>query len=609
MLAVSPPLTGSSRTFLGVEKSLSGRRWIDRLDEAGAARALAIAQRDGIPDIVARVLAGRGVSADEAAGFLNPTLRSLLPDPSALTDMDAAAARIASAAMRGEKVAIFGDYDVDGATSAALLARFLRHQGLDPVIYIPDRIFEGYGPNIEALRTLASGGATLLVTVDCGTTSFEALEAGKAFGLDAVVIDHHQVGDALPPAVAVVNPNRQDDLSGLGHLAAAGVTFLALIAINRHLRGAGWYASGRTEPDLLQWLDLVAVGTVCDVVPLRGLNRAFVAKGLIALAHRSNRGLAALADVARLGGPAAPWHLGFIIGPRINAGGRISDASLGARLLTSDDPAECERIAGELDRLNQERQVIETVMLEEAVAEAAAEIGTGEGPPVVITASERWHPGVVGLIASRLKDRFRRPAIAIAFLPNGTGSGSARSVAGVDLGRAIRAAVERGILLKGGGHAMAAGLTVEKARLGELRAFLTEAVGEAVRGAREFTGLAVDAALTARGASAELIEGVERAGPFGAGHPEPVFAFPAHRLAYVETVGNGHVRLSLAAADGAGIKAILFRGVDSDLGRALLDRRGAALHVAGTLSLDHYQGRAQPSLRIVDAADPAAFAS
>ncbi|MEO8668365.1 MAG: single-stranded-DNA-specific exonuclease RecJ [Bauldia sp.] len=598
----------SARTFLGVERSLSGRRWIDRLDDAGAFGALAMAQRHDIPDIVARVLAGRNIAPDDAPGFLNPTLRTLLPDPSVLTGMDAAAARIAAAAMRGEKIAIFGDYDVDGATSAALLARFLRHQGLDPVIYIPDRIFEGYGPNVEALRTLAAGGATLLITVDCGTTSIEVLSGAQGLGLDVVVIDHHQVGTSLPPALAVVNPNRQDDLSGLGYLAAVGVTFLTVIAVNRQLRAAGWYGAGRPEPDLMQWLDLVALGTVCDVVPLRGLNRAFVAKGLIALAHRSNRGLAALADVARLGGPAAPWHLGFIIGPRINAGGRISDAGLGARLLTSDDPAECERIAGELDRLNQERQVIETVMLEEAVAEAEAEIGGGEGPPVLITASERWHPGVVGLIASRLKDRFRRPAIAIAFLPNGAGTGSARSVVGVDLGRAVRGAVERGILIKGGGHAMAAGLTVEKARLGDLRAFLADAVGDAVRGAREFTGLAIDAALTARGAGAELIERVERAGPFGAGHPEPVFAFPAHRLAYVETVGNGHVRLSLAASDGAALKAILFRGVDSDLGRALLDRRGAALHVAGTLSLDHYQGRAQPSLRIIDAAEPAPLA-
>jgi single-stranded-DNA-specific exonuclease len=380
------------------------------------------------------------------------------------------------------------------------------------------------------------------------------------------------------------------------------VTFLAIIAVNRELRRRGWYAAGRQEPDLLQWLDLVAVGTVCDVVPLRGLNRAFVAKGLIALAHRSNRGLAALADVARLGGPVAPWHLGFLIGPRINAGGRISDAALGARLLTSDDPAECERIAAELDRLNQERQVIETVMLEEAVAEAEAEIGAGEGPPVIVTASERWHPGVVGLIASRLKDRFRRPAVAIAFLPNGTGTGSGRSIAGVDLGHAVRAAVGEGILLKGGGHAMAAGLTIERGRLGELRAWLGEALTRAVTTMREDSGLAIDAALTARGASVELIEAVDRAGPFGSGNAEPVFAFPSHRLAFVDGVGNGHLRLSLVAADNAAIKGMLFRGADTDLGRALVAARGELVHVAGSLSVDSWQGRRQASLRIIDAA-------
>ncbi len=335
------------------------------------------------------------------------------------------------------------------------------------------------------------------MTVDCGSTSHQALADAAAMGMDVVVIDHHQLGAELPPAVAVVNPNRQDDLSGLGHLAAVGVTFLTLVAVNRSLRARGWFAT-RKEPELLQWLDLVALGTVCDVVPLVGLNRAFVSKGLLAMARRGNRGLAALADAARLGGPAAPYHLGFLLGPRINAGGRIGDAALGARLLASDDPVECEQLAAELDRLNRERQALETVMLEEAIAEASAEIGDGEGPSVLLTASERWHAGVVGLIASRLKDRFHRPAIAIAFQPNGIGSGSGRSVAGVDLGHAIRRAVERGILVKGGGHAMAAGLTIEKPRLGELRAYLEESLRRAVSTSEEADGLAVDAALTAR---------------------------------------------------------------------------------------------------------------
>ncbi|HET7716220.1 MAG TPA: single-stranded-DNA-specific exonuclease RecJ [Bauldia sp.] len=595
----------AGRAFLGVERSLTGRRWVSRLDETEARNAVTIAQRHALPDIVARVLAGRGVAAEDVPNFLDPALKRLLPDPSVLRDMDVAAARIADAVAAGEPMAVFGDYDVDGATSSALFARYMRAVGRDPTIYIPDRLFEGYGPNTEALRTLAKAGARLVVCVDCGSTSREALAEGKAMGLDVVVLDHHQLGAELPPAIAVVNPNRQDDLSGLGHLAAVGVTFLALVAINRALRARGWFAD-RAEPELLQWLDLVALGTVCDVVPLVGLNRAFVAKGLLAMARRANRGLAALADAARLGGPAAPYHLGFLLGPRINAGGRIGDAALGARLLASDDPVECERLAAELDRLNRERQAIETAMLEEATAEAAAEIGDGEGPSVLVTASDRWHPGVVGLIASRLKDRFHRPAIAIALQPNGIGSGSGRSVAGVDLGHAVRRAVERGILVKGGGHAMAAGLTVEKGRLGDLRAFLEEALRRAVSSSEEAEGLAVDAALTAAGATVELIEMVDRAGPFGSGNAEPIFAFPSHQVAYVEGNGNGHVRVTLRGHDGTTLKATAFRAADTELGRALVANRGRHVHVAGTLSIDSWQGRRQPALRIIDVAEPGA---
>ena len=390
--AFRPPAQTTHRTFLNVERSFTGRRWVERLDLEGTARALAIAQRNDIHDIVARVLAGRGVTPDAAAAFLTPTLKGLMPDPSVLRDMDTAAGRIADAVMAGEKVAIFGDYDVDGASSAALLTRFLRHQGLEPIVYIPDRLFEGYGPNVEAMKSLAARGATLIVCVDCGSTSFDALQTAKSLGVDVVVIDHHEVGVELPPALAVVNPNRQDDLSGLGHLAAVGVTYLTAIAANRALRQRGWYSGSRTEPDLLEWLDLVALGTVCDVVPLVGLNRAIVAKGMVAMARRGNRGIAALADVARLGGPVAPWHLGFLIGPRINAGGRIGDAALGARLLSSLDQGECQTIVAELDRLNSERQALEAQMVQEAIAEAEAEIGAGEGPSVIVTGSPRWHP-------------------------------------------------------------------------------------------------------------------------------------------------------------------------------------------------------------------------
>ncbi len=568
--------------------------------------ALAIAQRHSLPDLVARVLAGRGVNADEATAFLDPTLKTLMPDPFVLTDMEALASRVADAIVSGERIAIFGDYDVDGATSAALFARFLRAQGRNPSIYIPDRLFEGYGPNPDAMRSLAAAGDRLVIAVDCGTTSFEAIETARGLGLDVVVIDHHQTGTDLPPAIAVVNPNREDDLSGLGHLCAVGLTFLTVVAVNRMLRTRGWYGSDRSEPDLLRWLDLVALGTVCDIVPLVGLNRAFVTKGLITLAHHGSPGLAALADIARLKGPFALYHLSFMIGPRINAGGRIGDAGLGARLLASDDLAECERIAAELDRLNQDRQAIETAMVEEATAEAEAEIGEGAGPSVIVSGSERWHGGVVGLVAARLKERFHRPAIAIAFQPNGLGTGSGRSIAGVDLGRAVRAALDRGILLKGGGHAMAAGLTVEKSRLGDLRAFLIEALSEKVQKGREDNGLAVDAAMTARGATADVIDLVERAGPYGTGHPEPVFAFPAHRIAYAETVGNGHVRLSVSTGEGTKLKAIAFRAAGTPLGNALLAARGRPLHVAGVLTVDQWQARRQPSLRLIDAAEPEA---
>ncbi|MEQ8696264.1 MAG: single-stranded-DNA-specific exonuclease RecJ [Bauldia litoralis] len=590
------------RAFLGVEQSLTGRRWAERLDGEAARVAQAMAQRHGISDIVARVLAGRGVATDDAPDFLDPALKRLMPDPSLLTDMDAAAARIADAITGGEAIAIFGDYDVDGATSSALMLRFLRAAGCDATVYIPDRIFEGYGPNPEAMGKLAEGGAKLVICVDCGSTSFEALTEARRLGLGVVVLDHHQVGAELPPAEAVVNPNRQDDLSGLGHLAAVGVTFLTVVAVNRVLRARGFFA-GRTAPDLLQWLDLVALGTVCDVVPLVGLNRAFVTKGLLAMGRRENRGLAALADVARLGGPPAPYHLGFMLGPRINAGGRIGDAALGARLLATDDAEASATLAAELDRLNRERQVLETAMLEEAVAEADAEIGSGPGPAVLVTASDRWHPGVVGLIASRLKDRFQRPSLAIALQPNGLGAGSGRSVAGVDLGRAVRRAVEQGIAVKGGGHAMAAGLTIERGRLADLRAFLTAEAAKA-GGAESMGSLSIDAALAATGATIDMIGLIGRAGPFGAGHAEPVFAFPGHQVAYVETVGNGHVRASLKSPDGTALKAMAFRAADTDLGRALLESRGQALHVAGTLSADHWQGRSQPSLRIIDAARP-----
>ncbi len=590
------------RFFLGVERSFTGRPWRDRLDERGGVRALAIAQQHAVSELLARILAGRNVEPEEVESFLDPALRRLLPDPDVLAAMGAAAARIADAVTRGECVAIFGDYDVDGATSAALIARYLRHCGLDPLIHIPDRLYEGYGPNVEAVRALAGRGAKLIVTVDCGTTSIEPLALARELSVDVVVIDHHLADEALPPAVAIVNPNRPDDLSGLGHLAAVGLTFLTVVAVNLELRRRGFWSGGRAEPDLLSFLHYVALGTVADVVPLKGLNRAFVAKGLIALRRREHVGQTALMDVARLSGPPEPWHLGFLLGPRINAGGRIGRADLGTRLLLEDDPVEAARIAAELDRLNRERQAIEQTTLAQAEAEALAALGLEEKGAVVITAAEGWHPGVVGLVAARLKERFARPVFAIALEPGGIGTGSGRSVAGADIGRAVRRAVSEGILIKGGGHAMAAGVTLRKDALGAFRAFLEDALADAVAASRRDNALLVDGAFTARGLDAALVAMLARAGPYGAGNPDPVIALPAHALVYAEEVGQAHVRARFRSGDGAIVNAIAFRAVGHSLGAALAANRGRPMHAAGCLALDRWQGEERVQLRLLDIA-------
>jgi single-stranded-DNA-specific exonuclease len=521
-----------------------------------------------------------------------------------MTDMAAASDRLAQACAQGETVAIFGDYDVDGACSAALLADYLDAAGAQCLIHIPDRIFEGYGPNTEAIDRLAEQGARLLVTVDCGTTSHDALAHARARGLDVIVLDHHQAPERLPVVTALVNPNRQDDLSGLGHLCAAGVAFMTLVDLARSLRQSGHWGA-HAAPDLLQSLDLVSLATVADVAPLIGLNRAFVTKGCELMRARGRPGLAALCDVARVSGPPTPYHLGFLIGPRINAGGRIGDAALGARLLRERDPAEAMRVAQALDGLNRERQAIEAGTLAEAEAEALAALGLEEQGDVVVVSGEGWHPGVVGLVASRLKERFRRPALAIAFTGD-VGVGSARSIAGVDLGRAVRAAAEKGVIVKGGGHAMAAGLTVERARLGDLRAFLEMKLGPAVEAARGDDGLDVDGAVTARGVRVELLESLERAGPYGAGNPEPAFALPRHRLLDVGEVGDGHLRLRMASGDGASLNAIAFRAARAPLGDFLMKSRGETIHLLGHLSVDRYRGEARPQFRVIDAADPEA---
>ncbi len=500
-----------------------------------------------------------------------------------------------------EKVAIFGDYDVDGACSAALLGEYLRACGCETIIHIPDRVTEGYGPNVEAMERFAAERATLVVTVDCGAVSHKPFEAAARLGLDVVVFDHHQAPETLPQTLALVDPNRQDDLSGLGYLSAAGVVFMALVALNRALRESGFW-SGRQPPDLVSQLDLVALATVADVVPLIGLNRAFVVRGLQVMRRRARPGLAALFDIAGADGPPRPYHLGFVIGPRINAGGRIGDAGLGARLLTTVDEIEAREIAEKLDKLNRARQQIEIAALAEAEAEALAALGLEERGAAVVVASERWPAGVVGLLAARLKERFDRPAFVLT-ISGEHATGSGRSIAGVDLGRTVRAAVEAGLLVKGGGHAMAAGVTLTRDRLGDWRAFLEEKLSDPVARVRAEASLAVDAAMTAAAATPELAERLEAAGPYGAGNPEPVFALPRHRLADVAAVGTDHLRVRAVAGDGSTIEAVAFRSVGKRLGEALVRLRGAPVHLAGTLSVNRYRGRERAQLRIVDVAE------
>lgn len=594
-------MSETPRPFLDVSRSVTGRAWIDRLDEAGRRTAGAISQRAEVSEILARILAGRGVGPDDAETFLTPTIRDLMPDPSTLTDMDRLAERLALAIENAEQIALFGDYDVDGASSCALMLRYLRHFGLDPQVHIPDRIFEGYGPNIAAIDKLIDAGATLIITLDCGTTSDAPIAHAREKGVDLIVIDHHLSDHDLPPATALVNPNRPDDVSGLGYLCAAGVTFMVLVATNRLLRTR----MATPVPDLMGLLDLVALATICDVVPLTGLNRAFVVRGLDASRRGNNFGIASLALAARVNGPLNPYHLGYMIGPRINAGGRIGDAALGTKLLATQDEHEAMVIAARLDELNAERQRIEIEAVEEAVRAAEAEIGGGEGPPVLVLASANWHAGVVGLVAARLRERFDRPAFAISLHPDGGGTGSGRSMPGVDLGSAVIAAVEAGLIVRGGGHAMAAGVTVATGQLGPFRAHLTDQLAQSVGAARAATALKVDAALTARGATVDLVRDVERAGPFGAGNSTPVFAFPAHRARFPEVVGTGgHVRFTLTSDDGARLKAIAFRAASTELGETILRGSDEQFHFAGTLNIDAWQGRETVQLRLTDLAKP-----
>ncbi len=585
--------------YLGVTQSLNGKRW--RARAADDRLALALAQGFGLPEVVGRVLASRGIDGERVEGFLTPKLLASLPDPSHLKGMDEAVDRLATAIMQGETIVIFGDYDVDGATSSAVLSRFFSAVGGRFQVYIPDRIREGYGPNEPALLKLRADGASVVVTVDCGTSAHAPLAADAAAGLDVIVVDHHVSEAQLPVAVAVINPNRLDEDSPHRQLAAVGVTFLLVVGLNRALRGAGWYGAARPEPNLFEWLDLVALGTVCDVVPLTGVNRALVAQGLKVMAGRRNIGLTALADVARISEAPGTYHAGFVLGPRVNAGGRVGESDLGVRLLTTGDPAEAADLANRLDEFNRQRQEIEAGVLDAAIA--TVEAGRdGNAAPLLFIVGEGWHPGVIGIVASRMKERYNRPACVVAIDAAGIASGSGRSVTGLDLGAAVIAARQAGLLIAGGGHAMAAGFKVTRDKLESLEAFLTERVAAAVGDYGRQPLLYLDGALKVQAATVELVESLEQVAPFGVGNAEPRFVLTGARLARADVVGDAHVRCILTGAGGGRLKAIAFRSLETPLGQALLRHDGGAFHLAGRLRIDTWGGSRKAQFYIDDAA-------
>ncbi|MFC6759347.1 single-stranded-DNA-specific exonuclease RecJ [Sulfitobacter porphyrae] len=576
-------------SFLGVETSLTGRRWVGPGVEAERSAELLV-QRTGLPQAVCQVLARRGVAPEEATGFLAPALRDLLPDPRGLKDMEKAAARFLVALGRRERIAVFADYDVDGGSSAALLLIWLRQMGHGATLYVPDRIDEGYGPNDEAMAALAAEH-DLIICVDCGTLSHGPVAAAE--GADVVILDHHLGGETLPEALAVVNPNRQDEDGSLAHLCAAAVVFLMLVEAGRRLRSAG-----RTGPDLMAMLDLVALATVADVAPLTGVNRAFVRQGLRVMARRDRPGLAALADVARMDTAPTAYHLGFLLGPRINAGGRIGQADLGARLLASDDPHEVAALAGRLDALNTERRDVEAGVRAAALAQAEAR---GFDAPLVWASGPGWHPGVVGIVASRLKEASNRPAIVIGF-EDGIGKGSGRSVSGIDLGAPIQRLAAEGLLIKGGGHKMAAGLTVAEDKLEAAMARLGELLARQGAHLAGPSDLNVTGLLMPGAATVELAEQVEEAGPFGAAAPAPRYVFAEMKIHFAKRVGESHLKISFGDGIGPKMDAICFGAYDTPLGAALEAHGGARFHLAGRLDINSWRGRQSVQLRLEDAA-------
>ncbi|OAN81906.1 single-stranded-DNA-specific exonuclease RecJ [Sulfitobacter pontiacus] len=576
-------------SFLGVDASLTGRRWVGPGVEVERATEVLV-QQTSLPLALCQVLARRGVAAEEAEAFLAPSLRDLLPDPRSLRDMEKAATRFLSAVKARQRIAVFADYDVDGGSSAALLLVWLREMGCAATLYVPDRIDEGYGPNDAAMAELAAAH-DLIVCVDCGTLSHGPVAA--AVGADVVILDHHLGGETLPDALAVVNPNRQDEDGALAHLCAAAVVFLMLVEAGRQLREAG--ARG---PDLMALLDLVGLATVADVAPLIGVNRAFVRQGLRVMARRDRLGLAALADVARMDTAPAAYHLGFLLGPRINAGGRIGQADLGARLLACDDPYEAQSLAEKLDLLNTERRDVETAVRAAALDQAEAR---GFDAPLVWASGAGWHPGVVGIVASRLKEASNRPSIVIGF-EDGIGKGSGRSVSGIDLGAPIQRLAAEGLLIKGGGHKMAAGLTVAEDKLDAAMARLSELLAKQGAHLAGAADLKLDGMLMPAAATVELAQQVEQAGPFGAGAPAPRYAFADMQIRFAKRVGESHLKISFGDGNNTKMDAIAFGAFDGPLGPALENHGGARFHLAGRLDINTWRGRQSVQLRLEDAA-------
>lgn len=575
--------------YLNVSSSLTGRRWIGPTVETER-QAEALAQATRLPLALCAILARNNIPADQVPDYLAPSLRALLPDPRSLRDMDTAAERLLRALERRERIAVFADYDVDGGASAALLLTWLRQMGHDATLYVPDRIDEGYGPNEPAMASLAQDH-DLIVCVDCGTLSHGPVAAAKA--ADVVIVDHHLGGETLPDALAVVNPNRQDETGELGHLCAAGVVFLLLVEANRRLR-----ENGTQGPDLMRFLDLVALATVADVAPLTGVNRAFVRQGLKVLAARQRPGLVALSDVARIDTKPAPYHLGYVLGPRVNAGGRIGAADLGARLLSTENAQEAAQIAARLEHLNADRRAIEQAVRDEAIAQAEAR---GLDGPLVWAAAEGWHPGVIGIVAARLKEATHRPSVVIA-LDGDEGKGSARSIPGVDLGSAIQRLANEGLLIKGGGHKMAAGLTVARDQLDAAMERLSELLAKQGAGTGGAGDLRVDGLLMPGGASVELIDALESAGPFGQAAPAPRFAFPGMIISDARRVGANHLRIRLGDMNGPQLEGIAFGAYDTALGPAIEGMGRQRVHLAGRIELNHFGGRTRVQLKLDDAA-------